>query len=136
VGRGTRVVVDASRTSRLGDDRHEVPSSEGAPAANWSVVAGGAPGADDGERTVWFVAPHERVLRPEQRPDLLGDRGEQLLLGDPARHQCRDPPQRRLLFSEPAEPGAALGIRDRGHYQLSKRGEARLGVRRQRLVRF
>ena len=32
---------------------------------------------------------------------LVGDRGEHLRRGDPARDECRDPPKRGLFVTEP-----------------------------------
>ena len=69
----------------------------------------------------------------KQLPDLLGNRRENLFRRRPARHQRRDPPQRRLLLGQPGQGGAALGVRDRRRHQFGERGQARLGVRRQLL---
>ena len=87
------------------------------------------------DRAVGLVAAHVREVDRKQPPDLLGDRREHLLGRHPAGHQRRDPPQRRLLLREPGERRATLRVRDRRRHKLGERREARLDVRRERLLR-
>jgi hypothetical protein len=109
-------VVDPRRTSGLKHARHDVLPSEGPPSANTdgSFLT---PRADDGDHIVGFVALHERIFDRKQSPDLLNDRGEQLLLRRPACHERCDPPQRGLLLGEVGQVvGLPLGPGDRGEH--------------------
>ena len=96
-----------------------VVTKQGATAEEFFVIV-------DGAVTVERDGKHLR--------DFLRDRGEQLLRRRPARHQGRDPSQRRLLLGQPGELGAALRVHDRGGDELGEIGETRSGVRGERLV--
>jgi hypothetical protein len=63
-------------------------------------------GGDDHGEVVRAVAHEAHARHAEEPPDLLGDATEQRARGGLARHQRRDPPQRRLLGGE--RPGRPL----------------------------
>jgi transposase-like protein len=129
-------VVYPDGSPRPEDHRCQIASFQGPRARNqWVLLAFGGPGRQDGQCVVALVSGHPGEMRAEQPPDLFGDRREQLRWRYPARHQRRHPAQGRLLLDQPGKPGAALGIRDRRRQKLRERGQARLGVRRQRLLR-
>ena len=76
-----------------------------------------------------LVATHGREFDRKQPAGLLDNGREQLLRRRPARHQRRDPPQRRLLLGEPRELPRDSRVRDRGRTSSVNLGEPRLGVR-------
>jgi hypothetical protein len=77
---------------------------------------------------------HVRHIYEKQPPDLLRDCRKCLLRRRPGGDERGYAPQRRLLLGQPGDPGATLRIRDRRRDELRERGEARLRVRRQRLL--
>src|SRR5271166_22829 len=129
------IVVEPGRAAGLEHERAEVMAAEHPPAADWrNIVDCLAPGGNVGEHTVGVVADEARHIDRKQPRDLLNDRREHLLRRRPARHQCRDAAQRRLLLSQPGELGAAVGVRDRRRHQLGEGGQPRLGVGRHQLL--
>ena len=107
----TSKVVDPGRPARPQDHCADVVlPDKGPPAAHREVLAGPAPGGDEGERIGGLVAGQAREIGANQPPHLLGDRREQLLRRRCTRDQRRNPPQsrldppgRRLLLGEPGE---------------------------------
>ena len=131
------VVVYPDGSARPRDRRCQIAPFERPRTRNqWvcsAVLVFGGPGRYDSHRVMALVTGHSGEVSAEQPPDLRRDRREQLLRLRPERHQRRDPPQRRLLLGQPGELGAVLRVRDRRRQQVGEVGEARLGIRRQRL---
>jgi hypothetical protein len=131
------VVVYPDGSARPRDRRCQIAPFEGPRTRNpWvcaAVLAFGGPGSQDSHGVIALVTGHPGEVGAEQPPDLLRDRREQLLRRRSERHQRRDAPQRRLLFSQPGKLGAGLRVRARRRQQLGEVGEALLGIRRQRL---
>jgi hypothetical protein len=94
---------------------------------------GGTDAGEDGRRTVGLETDDGRGVGAEDGAGLLRDGSEHLGRRQPAGDQRGDPPQRGLLFGEPAqivaallEMGAALGVRGRQGFGLpgAARGQA------------
>jgi hypothetical protein len=92
-----------------------------------------ARGADVDDPLTVIVVPDDRCrIRPDQAPDLVADRREDLVGSDAARHQRRHAPERCLLVDEAYEGVTRLGVLDRRRQQLGEAGQTRRGVVRQR----
>jgi hypothetical protein len=126
-----RVLVDPYRLPRPEEARGRVLAHQPNTRANGKEIFGATPAGHYDRAALFLVAQHPNLLRAEQLPDLFCDHGEDLRLGRLARDERRDAPKRRLLLSQPGQPGAALGIRDGGRQELRELDQARLGVRRQ-----
>jgi len=74
------------------------------PRDQWVLLALGGPGSQDSHRAITLVTAHPGELRAEQRPDLPGDRCEQLIRRRPTRRQRRDAAQHRLLLGQLTQP--------------------------------
>ena len=92
--------VDPGRAAGLEHDRREVLPPKGQLAAIGDALECRAPRGEVGDRAVGLVAAHARVFDRKQPPDFLHNRSEHLLRRRAARHERRDPPQRRLLLGE------------------------------------
>jgi hypothetical protein len=100
-----RVVVDplrAAAPAHLRDRRIAVERNSGAHREHGRALH--APAAEHRLGPVAHEAGQVRAVHAQHRPDLLTDPGEDLRRVGVARHQRRDPAQRRLLLEERLEP--------------------------------
>src|SRR5271166_6872925 len=91
---GLRVVIDPGRPARLEHQRGHVPPADAPPGGQ-----GGRPGRQHGDRAVGIVPVHGHQLGLQEPPDLLGDRGENLLRPRSPGYQRRHPPPKPSWLS-------------------------------------
>ena len=128
-------VVDPGGSPCLRDQRRGIAPLGREAIGEGRVLARGGPGGHGRHVAIGLVAEHPREVGAEQPADLFGDRREDLAFGHSARDERRHAPKGRLLVGQPPDLRPRLGVRDRRRHELRERGEPRLGVGRQRLLR-
>ena len=97
------------------------------------VASHPAPAADTDHGVIVAIAPHVRPVDVEEQPHLLGHLGKHVRGREPARDQCRNPPQCGLLVGKPSQLDAGLGVGDRRRHELGEGRHPGLRGRPERL---